>query len=493
MSLPPGPDYPPAPDAGPEDSSSDIPLWLIFGLVALMVIGAGLVAYTVVNQKHDETAGPAYPKAWDARILPYVKIAQKQRGLTFLHPVKVRFLADKDFEKTVTEDESKLDKDERKQIDQFTGLFRALGLLAGNVDLFKAFNEAHGSGTLAYYSSEEQEIVIRGQSVTSNGRPTVVHELTHVLQDQHFDIGNRLEKLRKANDKVTSTEYDVFDAIVEGDAERVATNYTKTLPAKQQRALAANQEQESKDAYRTVPKVVVTMITSPYTLGEAMVQSAAANGGNAAVDELFRDPPTHDSVLLDPLAGLDTSDNPSEVAIPDLQSGEKKFEAGEFGALSLYFMLAERMPVLDALTAIDGWNGDSFVAFDRGGTTCVRSAVRGDTGKATDRLLGALRTWAAGSPGSSAQAQRDGALVRFESCDPGTKAGAGRDASLQALQTLSIRSQLGTEFVKAGLPTTAARCAADRTVHAFSFAALTATKLTAADTARLRSVVLSCR
>ncbi|HET6168321.1 MAG TPA: hypothetical protein VFE07_15935 [Marmoricola sp.] len=482
--------FPPPQQKGPEQQ---IPMWLILGLVVVMILAGGLVGYVLLSQKHDKEAGPTYPTAWDARILPYVEIAEKERGLTFLHPVAVRFLGDKEFEKAVTSDKSKLDKDQRKELEQVTGLFRALGLLAGNVDLFDAFNAARGAGTLAYYSSEDHEIVIRGRAITPAGRPTVVHELTHVLQDQHFLIGDRLEKLQKANAKHVSTEYDVFDAIVEGDATRVEADYVKTLPAAQQRALAATQEQQSKDAYRGIPKVVVTMFTSPYALGQAMVQAAAATGGNAAVDALFRDPPTHDSVMLDPLAGLDTPDRPDKVAVPALRSGEKEFESGEFGALSLYFVLAERMPVVDALAAIDGWNGDAFVGFDRNGTTCVRSAVRGDTDQATARLLGALRTWAAGSPGSSAKVARDGALVRFESCDPGTKTALGRDASIQALQTVTIRSQLGAEFVKAGLPTEAARCSADTVVRSFPFSTLTASKLSAADTNRVRSIVLSCR
>jgi hypothetical protein len=476
------------------DSSSDIPLWLIFALVGVMLVGAGLAAFVLLQAKSDDESGPTYPKVWDARIAPYVNIVQKERGLTFRHAVPVRFLSDKDFEKTVTADKSKLDKDERKEIQQFTGLLRALGLLAGNVDLFDAFNDVHGAGTLAYYSPEDEEIVIRGKKVTLAGRPTVVHELTHVLQDQHFAIGDRLEELQKANEKTSSTAYDVFDAIVEGDAERIATDYRKSLPAKQQRALAASEERQRKDVfaeYKKVPKVVLTLVSSPYTLGEAMVQTAAANGGNAAVDSLFRDPPAHDSVLLDPLAGLLGADQAAKVAVPDLEKGEDEFVSGEFGALSLYFMLAERMPVIDALSAADRWGGDAFVGFERDGTTCARVAFVGKTRDDTSRLLGALERWT--TDASAASVSADGRRVLFESCDPGATASVGRDASIRALQTVSIRGQLGTAFVKQGVSKNAARCIADKAIHAFPMSTLTAPRLSAADTARLRSMVLSCR
>jgi len=486
------------PGTPPTESSSDsdIPLWTIFVAIAVMLVGAGLAAYVLLTQEGDESDGRSYPDAWDPRIAPYVQVVEKQRGLSFMHPVPVRFLPAKEFKETVTADKSKLDKEQREQIDQFTGLFRALGLLAGDVDLFDAFNDAHGSGTLAYYSPEDEEVVIRGEKVTVASRAVVVHELTHVLQDQHFAIGDRLDRLRRANEKTTSTEYDVFDAIVEGDAERIATRYRESLPERQRRALARSEEKQREDIfteYEKVPKVVLTMMSSPYTLGEAMVQTAAANGGNTAVDKLFRDPPKHDSVLLDPLPGLAGKDSTTREHAVELGDGEDEFVSGEFGALGIYFMLAERTSVLDALSAVDAWDGDAFVGFRREDTTCARAAVHGATTQGTGRLFDAFRRWAAGSPGSSAHVQRDGALVRFESCDPGTTARAGRDASIDALTVVSIRSQLGAEFVKQGLPSGAARCIADTAVHEFPMSTLTAARLGAADTERLRQIAASCR
>jgi hypothetical protein len=469
---------------------------VVVGLVAVMLVGAALAALALLQGRSHGDSGPSYPNKWDARILPYVKIVEKERGLTFLHPVPVRFLSDKAFEKTVTADESKLGKDERKEIDQYTGLFRALGLLSGDVDLFDAFNDAHGSGTLAYYSTEKKEIVIRGEQLTLAARPTLVHELTHVVQDQHFAIGDRLDKLQKANEKQSTTQYDVFDAIVEGDAERIATDYRSSLPPAQRQALAASEAKQRTDVlaqYKLIPKVVLTMISSPYSLGEAMVQTAAANGGNAAVDSLFRDPPDHDSVLLDPLPELAGAHEPAAVDVPALSAGEKKFVSGEFGALSLYFMLAERMPELDALSAADGWDGDAFVAFERDGVSCERTAVRGATPQATAGLDAALRRWAAASPGSGAQVHDDGGLVRFESCDPGKTAAAGRDASVRALTLVTIRSQLGAVLLKQGAPAATARCIAEKAVHEFAVSTLTAAKLGAADTDKLRRIALSCR
>src|SRR2546430_4207437 len=67
-------------------------------------------------------------------------------------------------------------------------VFRALGFIGGKVDLLRAYETHQTSGTLAYYDPDRQEIIVRGTALDVAHRVTVAHELTHVLQDQHFDL-----------------------------------------------------------------------------------------------------------------------------------------------------------------------------------------------------------------------------------------------------------------------------------------------------------------
>lgn len=498
MTLPPGPPAGPA-SFEADDAEPQIPTWLILGLVVVMIAAAGLAAFVVLDQRKDKDDGPSYPKAWDARILPYVQIVQKQRGLTFLHPVAVRFLPDKEFEKTVRTDQSELSKDDRKQLDQMAGVLRALGLLSGDVDLFDAFNDAYGSGTLAYYSFEDQRVTVRGEKVTPAMRSTLVHELTHALQDQRFAVGTLQERLAKEQkaDRDTDSESSVVDAIVEGDARRVESLYRDSLSAKKRKALDRSTQDQYDSAIgklKKVPKVVLTLISSPYTLGEGLTEAAAGDGGNAAVDALFRDPPKHDDVLLDPYRLLADENDPTKVELPKLASGEKRFDAGEFGAVTWYFMLAERMPITDALGAVDGWNGDAYVAFDRGGESCIRAEYAGRTSAATDTMYGALRRWTNAGPTKSASVSRDGSRVRFESCDPGTTAKAGKDSSEQALNLAAVRIGVGIGIVKAGLPVPAARCVANKLVREYPISTLTSSAAPSpAVQARIQQIVQECR
>lgn len=491
--------YPPAPGtAGPRP---DIPLWVVLGLVLVMVAGGGLVAWVLLRgdgAKGD--AAPSYPDTWDPRVAPYVTVVEKQRGLTFVHPVTVRFLAEKDFKKTVSTDEDDLDKEQRAQIDQATGFLRALGLLGGDIDLFAALNTTSESGTLAYYSFDDQRITIRGTSLGPAARATLVHELTHALQDQHFAIGKRKEKLEKdSKDKSGTTESTVYDAIIEGDAERVATLYKESLTPKQRKAIEAGEDDESSqgaEELAKVPKVILTMFSSPYVLGQSMVQAVATGGGNAAVDALFRDTPTHEASLFDPFQVLAGDLEATKVAVPAVHDGEKKLESGEFGLLTWYFMLAERLPLLDALTIADGWGGDAYVDFTRDGVTCARIAYRGDTDRDTARMLTGLRQWIAAAPGAPATVTRSGEELLFESCDPGASARVGKDASVNAMALAASRTNLGISLMLARVPEKAARCLADKLVREYSIPQLSNPKFGADDPVvqgRIRQLAASCR
>jgi hypothetical protein len=353
---------------------------------------------------------------------------------------------------------------------------RAFGLLTGDVDVFKAMNTFQGAGILAYYSFDDERITVRGNKITPSVRSTLVHELTHALQDQNFDVGDRMKKLRKASkDGPSTSASSVLDAIIEGDAKRVETLYRNSLTPRQQKALDAGQRKETADAMpriNRVPHVISTMLYSPYLLGQALVMAADADGGNAAVDDLFRDSPTHESALLDPFETLAGHTGALDVATPKLHGGEKKFDSGEFGVITWYLMLAERMPLQDALAAADGWGGDAYVGYEDHGRSCARMVYRGKSSSDTDRMYAALQRWVAAGPGNRTSVSRDGAGVHLQSCDPGSSARIGKDASQQALTLATTRTYIGVGLMKGGLPAITARCMAGRIAQAFPLSQL---------------------
>jgi hypothetical protein len=437
------------------------PLLLGVGLVLAAV--AGGAAFSLI----EEDDGIEYPDEWAAEVLPFVEIVEDERGLEFDTPVYVDFLPEDEFRAEVTADESDLTEEDKESIEQSTGLLRALGLIQGEVDLFAASNELSGDGVVGFYSFEDKRIRMRGEELTPARKATLVHELTHALQDQHFDLKARTDAYEEAEDDAGAT---AFDAIVEGDGLRVETAYTDTLSGEDTAALDEELQAELAEfesGSDDIPTVLQTFFGAPYTLGEAMLTMALETDGNRAVDDLFEDPPTNEEHLYDPWTLLLDGDEAREVTEPKVTDGEE-FDRGDFGALGWFLVLAERLDLVTALDATDGWGGDSYVGYERDGTTCARLVYQADTADDLDEMESALTAWIAAAPNGDASVERNGPELVFESCDPGAEAAVGNDASAEALGLALSRSYFGIGVLQSGATEEQARCFGDALVHAFT-------------------------
>ncbi len=438
-------------------------------MIAVSLLGAGGAVLGLVLSGDDD-----YPDQWTAEIQPFVEIVEDERDLEFEHPVYVEFLPAAEFEEQVTADEADLTDEDREEIEQTSAMLRAVGLIESDVDLFDATNSLLGAGTLAYYSTKDERIRIRGEQLTPAIEATLVHELTHALQDQHFDIGDRAKELDEADDDGGAGA--AFQAVVEGDANRIESAYVQDLDEEDLDAVMEEQQRQAEDFQERaadLPPVLSTLLGAPYTLGEAMLQLAAEDDGNESVDELFESPPTTEEHLVDPWTLLLGDPNDAvDVDVPPLEQGAEELDSGTFGAMGWLLVLAERIPVLQALDATDGWGGDAYVSFERGGQSCVAISYQGDTTDDVNELDAALHRWIAVSPDSPAAVahQEDGGLL-FTSCDPGAPVGSG--SSQEALDVALTRTYVAIGFLDSGANDNQARCLADSLVHNFSVQQLT--------------------
>ncbi len=412
---------------------------------------------------------------WDPRIAPLVTTVEKIRGIDFDHPVPVRFLSDKAFRKEVTADENDLTKRDKREIRRATESLRALGLISGDVDLFDAVNTTQGSDVLAFYDPDEKEVVVRGKGpIDVSTKGTLVHELTHVLQDQEFD----LTKIQDGFDE-TTTAAEAFDALVEGDATWVENEYVGQLSESDQDTYYTAQETAGGEAdadAAPVPKIVEVLFGAPYILGPDLVDILRLEDGSRALDDAFRNPPTADAQVLDPVKLL-LQTTTKQVAAPKPGKGEKQVgKADEFGALGLYLVLASRLPAAQAFAAASRWAGDREITVRDGDTTCIRAAFRGRTTGATKALTAGLEAWAATLPAGTATVTPSKQTVELRSCDPGVDGGTPPEDSRfdEALTVLVERNGALAEAFRGDAPTDVAACFADGLVAEPSFSDLVA-------------------
>jgi len=379
-------------------------------VVGLLVVGG----VSVVSDRLG-TDGPAHPDAWDPRVDDLAAFVEDERGLDFDHPVYVDFLTAAEYTAETTSEDEEVLPDERSELDRYAGELRALGVASGEVDLVEALNQVSDGGTLAFYDPVSERVRVRGTEMTVGLEVTLVHELTHALQDQHFD----LERLQDAGlDDGAST---AFRGLAEGDALRVEDAYTEEELTESERTAYdeeyAEELADSEEATGDVPEFMNATYGAPYALGQPFVTMLLNQDGNDEVDRAFGDPPSTEEHLFDPASFL-AEERSGSVEL-GFAEDEEVLDEGPFGATSWYLFLAERIDPKVAFEAALGWNGDAFGAVERNGATCVRIAFDGDQASDDDEMTSAMQAWVEAMPGEAAEVVEVEGHPVLEACDPG--------------------------------------------------------------------------
>ncbi|HYD09613.1 MAG TPA: DUF6782 family putative metallopeptidase [Acidimicrobiales bacterium] len=421
---------------------------LLVVLAAIVVLAASLLL-PASSDDDPGTEEAAAPVEWDERLAPYVDFVAEQRELEWRHAVPAEFLSEAEFRERVTASEEPTE-DEAREIEQFEGVLRALGLIEGDIDLLAAEEQAVAEGILGYYSPEEDVMVIRGDEVTPELAPVIVHELTHALQAQHFDLAPELE---------LSGEQLAFRTLVEADATRIEQAYLASRPPAEQDAYYDAQVEHSEGQdLEDVPPFITELLAFPYALGPAWLTTVIDERSDNVVDELFREPPSTEEHIVLPGTYLD-DEEVSEVESPPLREGEEAFgEPNDFGMASMLLVLGERLPWADAWAATQGWDGDAAVMFRRDDRDCIRVRFQMDDDRTARALGGTLERWIGARDDAEVDVVDD--LVTFESCDPGTDvASAPRDGP-RVFDVLALRANLVPALAN-GVSTTVAACVVD--------------------------------
>jgi hypothetical protein len=304
------------------------------------------------------------------------------RGLPFKQPVVAKLLDDEAFEKRLGEGHPV----DQARIEGQIATLRALRLLPPDFDLEEE-QDADLASVLGFYDPATDELFVRGRSASPYVRFVLVHELTHALQDQHFD----LSRLLGVEDDVGLA----YRSLVEGDAEDIGRDYISTLTPFEQDLIAREAKQRGDDLYGT--NFYLSFVNFPYIAGKDFVRAIAGAAGNAPVDALYANPPSSTEQILDP-DRYRAGDGPKPVSAPG--GDNAVIDEGVIGQFELAFLLLQAMPFEEALFAIEGWGGSRYVTWRSGERTCTRIRFVGDTSRDNVELSGALRAWA-GAHGSA--------------------------------------------------------------------------------------------
>jgi len=355
------------------------------GGVVLLLLGV-LGAAVAIGSRRDDRV-----RAEVARVVPGLQaFVEAERGLTFKEDVDVEVLGDDDFLDTLYSEDGAAHEGE-EQLDPEPTL-KALGLLPQDADLEEELTGALDDGVVGFYDPTTARLVVRGGQLDAFVEMTIVHELTHALQDQYFGLD------RPEIDEADDERSIAFDALAEGDAIRVEEAwYAEQSPERQG---------EVDEYYGTgggeASDVVDVLLGFPYVVGPTYVEDLVSEGGQAALDAAFADPPTTTEQIL-------YGDRPDPVSVPEPELPGEVLDRGALGTLGLSLVLGEDVFAGDGT---DLWDGDRYVTTKDGDRTCTLAHVAAaDPVELQSRLAG----WAQAQPDAEVGAG-PGGTVRLRSC-----------------------------------------------------------------------------
>ncbi|MEM9873817.1 MAG: hypothetical protein AAF928_02920 [Myxococcota bacterium] len=281
----------------------------------------------------------------------------RSRGLDVLQPVAARRVSRRDALRHVR---AKAARDVPPEVMLAQGeLLRSLGVVPRNYDYLAGVYALLADNLAGFYDQDEDALFLvddlRGASV----HETIVHELVHALQDQHFDL-NRMLRFRAGQSDRTAAAH----ALCEGDATAatmsVVAGSAVRLSADELQGMMLHSVAERSSA---PPEVLQRSLVMPYIDGLRFVQALYERGGWPEVDAAYRRLPRSTEQLLH-LEKYDENELPETVRPPPVPDGFVVIDRDTLGEQALRILLDQWSPGR-APEAASGWRGDQYVVVRR--------------------------------------------------------------------------------------------------------------------------------
>ena len=255
-------------------------------------IGGGLVLLTLfclltgslLTKGHAQTgaATAAQNAAIVSTTAAVLKETSELRELTVLKAVKSGAQSRADIERMIVKN---LDADTTPaEMHAAETLLKAFGLapkdFAYRSFLIKLLTEQ----VAGYYDPKAQQFYLADWIELDGQKPVMAHELTHALQDQHFNL-KRFEKWPKGDSDAELAAH----ALIEGDATLAMTLYMAKNPLIALAFIRSLGGQETaSEQFKQAPRALRESLLFPYEEGSAWATQVYKRGGWAMVSEAYK-------------------------------------------------------------------------------------------------------------------------------------------------------------------------------------------------------------
>jgi len=251
-----------------------------------------------------------------------------------------------------------------------------------------------------YYEPKTRQFHLADWIDVEGQRPVMAHELTHALQDQHFDL-RRFEHWPKGDSDAELAAH----ALIEGDATLAMVMYISSDPMRFLKSLRSMDVQTTE--FNQAPRIIRESLLFPYQEGLNWTRALYKEGGWSQVSQAFKTLPQSTEQIMHPEKYL-AHEAPVKITLPDLtnllnestqrdqKSGGSASTAGAKtllnwkriasdvnGEWGTYLLLDQflKSPA-ESQRAAAGWAGDRYAVYEsQGGQVVYVSVCSWDTEK----------------------------------------------------------------------------------------------------------------
>jgi hypothetical protein len=323
------------------------------------VTAAGALALCLASAAAPQVPAPD-------RLVPEARAIARQmagiRGLAILRPIAFE-VRDREAIRGYAR-ASLADQMPPAQWEAYEALLVHTGMIPPGTDLEGLVVGLYAEQIAGYYDPPRETFYLADWLPQLLQRGVVAHEVTHALQDQHFDLERWLADVPPTEDGSLARA-----AVAEGDAMAAMIAYllepmgagVEDLPPLSDLIGGQGAVSGAYPSFEAAPEALQRLLLFPYVEGSDFVREALARGGWDAVNRLYRDPPASSEQILHPDRYFDARDEPRAPALDGEDGRSEPLTEGSWGEFGTRLALAAALAdtALPALAA-SGWDGDRF-------------------------------------------------------------------------------------------------------------------------------------
>jgi hypothetical protein len=381
-------------------------------LSVFLVLWIPVVILPGANAAADETAtSPLMTiEAAQAAVTQTMTSVMEIRGLDFKQEVPVEVLDDAQARDHAVKRFMKFYTEERIRAEEQAYIL--MGLLPEGTDVFEVMLDVLEEQAGGFYDPDTKSFYVLDDIPAAVAPIVVAHELTHALEDQHFDMDRRLNEVIHDADATFARS-----AIHEGSAMLVMNRYMLDAIAMgtlDPEALGSMAESEAGRAEKlnAMPPALTRSLLGSYLLGMSFrlrgnMLAMVDDFPLADVDRSYDDVPRSSEQILHPEKYWNPQrrDDPVDVGpanvLKVLGDGWNRVESGVLGELMAGVMVGAPTPSPSAASmlsegkhwtndAASGWDGDLWELWRRGDDAILVLKIEWDSAEDAAEFAAAL-------------------------------------------------------------------------------------------------------